>query len=257
MAILCFVLCLLLLLWGWRTSGIYITPATSRFSSESFATTETTTTETPIPPDILDHAEAPLVAPPTDKASAGPQATRPFFHLLIPASQSNPDLCKNLLSAFILGYPSPTLINWGLDAKEGSVFKESTIHTAKIGGVYDFLNDESRVKDDDLVLIIDGYDVWFQLPPHVLIERYHELVEEADLRLKGRYGMISEDQNGDEIPERVPKYTQTVIWGADKICWPNPMEDPACAAVPHSTLPKDVYGPETDKDPEAFLNRPR
>ena len=122
--------------------------------------------------------------------------------------------------------------------------------------MYNFLQDES-VKDEDLVLIIDGYDVWFQLPPKILIERYYDLIEEADKRLKERYGMISEDQDGDSLAERVPRYIQRVIWGADKICWPNPKEDPACAAVPYSTLPSDVYGPETDKDPKAFLNRPR
>ena len=69
--------------------------------------------------------------------------------------------------------------------------------------------------------------------------------------------MISEDQNGDNLVERVPRYIQKVLFGADKICWPNSKADPACAAVPYSTLPKDVYGPETDKDAKALLNRPR
>ncbi|KAL9126872.1 MAG: hypothetical protein Q9217_004153 [Psora testacea] len=252
-AILGSVLCVILFVWGWRSSGIDITPATSGFSSNS----PTTTPQTPISLDPLDPAESPLVATPSNETSTNPQSSRPAFHLLIPASESNPELCKTLLSAFVLGYPAPTLINWGQDTKEGNVFKESASHTAKIRGVYDFLNDKSKVMEEDLVLIIDGYDVWFQLPPQILIRRYHELVEEADQRLKGRYGMISEDQNRDSLAERVPKYSQNVIWGADKICWPNPKEDPACAAVPYSTLPKDVYGPETDKDPEAFLNRPR
>lgn len=34
-------------------------------------------------------------------------------HLLVPATSSNPDLCKLLLSAQILGYPAPILINYG------------------------------------------------------------------------------------------------------------------------------------------------
>ncbi|KAL9630931.1 MAG: hypothetical protein Q9164_006168 [Protoblastenia rupestris] len=190
----------------------------------------------------------------TSTALASP---RQSFHLLVPASEPNPELCKTLLSAFVLGYPAPTLINWGRDIKESGLYAGSSSHAAKVRGVLDFLNDKSQLKDEDLVLVIDGYDVWFQLPPKILVERYHELVEEADSRLKGRYGMISEDQNGDSLAERVSKYKQTVIWGADKICWPNAKEDPACAAVPYSTLPKDVYGPETDKDPQHFLNRPR
>ncbi|KAL8991766.1 MAG: hypothetical protein Q9169_007667 [Polycauliona sp. 2 TL-2023] len=54
-----------------------------------------------------------------------------------------------------------------------------------------------------------------------------------------------------------PKYTQSVVFGADKLCWPNGSADPACAAIPYSTLPKDVYGPMTDTAPGGFLNRPR
>ena len=180
------------------------------------------------------------------------------FHLLIPASESNPEFCKTLLSASVLGYPAPTLINWGVETKKkGAVFEESASHLAKIKGVYHFLGDSKKTSDDDLVLIIDGYDVWFQLPPQILLERYHTLVEETNTRLVRRYGMISEDQNGDSLAERVPKYELKVLLGADKLCWPNPHEDPACVAVPFSTLPKDVYGPDTDTDPKAYHNRPR
>ena len=130
-------------------------------------------------------------------------------------------------------------------------------HAAKIKGVHDFLSDKSKVKDDDLVLIVDGYDVWFQLPPEVMIRRYHEMIKEADGVLRRRYGSVTEGKPGDGTSDQVQKYTQKVIFGADKICWPNPAEDPACAAVPYSTLPKDVYGQGTDKDAMAFHNRPR
>ena len=182
----------------------------------------------------------------------GLMKTSPSFHLLIPASEPRTDLCKTLLSAFDLGYPAPTLINWG------KAFGESEEdwahgHTAKIRGVYDYLNDESRVKDDDLVLVIDGYDVWFQLPAQVLIDRYHALVEKANEDLK-KYGM---NRNTEGTGRPIQKYQQKVIFGADKICWPNPKEDPACAAIPYSTLPEDVYGEKTDKDPEHYLDRPR
>lgn len=129
-------------------------------------------------------------------------------------------------------------------------------HAGKIRGVHNFLK-STTLKDDDLVLIIDGYDVWFQLPPEVMIRRYHAMVLEVNERLRRRYGMATDGKPRDGIADMVQKYTQSVIFGADKICWPNPAEDPACAAVPYSTLPKDVYGPLTDKDPDAFHNRPR
>lgn len=188
-----------------------------------------------------------------DDRSTALAKSSPSFHLLIPASEPKTDLCKTLLTAFVLGYPAPTLINWG---KSRGEFEEDWAHshTEKIRGVYNYLNDKSKVKDEDLVLIVDGYDVWFQLPAQILIKRYHALVEIADHHLKNRYGMTSDSTDG---KLRSPKYTQRVLFGADKICWPNPKEDPACAAVPYSTLPKDAYGPQTDRDPEAFRNRPR
>ena len=182
----------------------------------------------------------------------GLRKTSPSLHLLIPASRSNPDLCKTLLSAFVLGYPAPTLINWG--KKYGDSEEDWAIsHTAKIRGVYNYLNDQKKVKEDDLVMIVDGYDVWFQLPPQIMVARYLEMVAEANTMLKNRYGIANEDNAQDQVQ----KYTRKVIFGADKICWPNPKEDPACVAVPYSTLPKDAYGPDTDQGTEGFNHRPR
>lgn len=220
------------------------------------------TSPSSVAPVFRDGSEVPLV-PETDTdytvnrtVPYGLRKTSPSFHLLIPASQTNGKFCKTLLSSFVLSYPSPTLINYG-KVFDGSNHEEGA-HTGKIRGIFDFLNNEKNVKDDDLVLIIDGYDVWFQLPPKIVIERYHLAVGEANERLRGRYGTIlHKNPQKSGGTETVSKYTQKVIFGADKLCWPNPAEDPACAAVPYSTLPKNVYGPETDQDSEGLLNRPR
>ena len=182
--------------------------------------------------------------------------TNPSFHLLIPASESNAKLCKTLLSSFVLGYPSPTLINYKKVFEDNGW--DNGTHVGKIRGVYDYLRDGANMADDDLVLIIDGYDVWFQLPPDIMITRYHSVVEDANKRLRHRYGTITRDKPDEPgQKETVPRYRQSVIFASDKICWPNQPEDPACAAVPFSTLPKNIYGPQTDKDPESYLNRPR
>ena len=213
----------------------------------------------PYPPELM--GEAPLLQPSesihlTNHPASPPKKSNPSFHLLIPASKSNSLLCKTLLSSFVLGYPSPTLINYG-KTFEGDGWDNGT-HAGKIRGVYDYLSTSREMHDDDLVLVIDGFDVWFQLPPEIIIRRYHRLLAEADERLRRRYGMVTEEKVASiGSRDRVQKYSQKVIFGADKICWPNPAEDPACAAVPYSTLPTNAYGPETDKDPEAFLNRPR
>ena len=192
-----------------------------------------------------------------DTVLNGLRKTTPSFHLLIPATESNSNLCKTLLSSFLLGYPSPTLINYGKKFDVENDYSNGT-HIAKIYGVHEFLNDRNKVKDDDLVLIIDGYDVWFQLPPKLMIERYEMMIDEANDRLRRRYGMVVQETSG-SLRERdlVLKYEQKVVFGADKICWPNQIEDPACAAVPYSTLPKNIYGAETDTDPYSYKNRPR
>lgn len=219
-------------------------------------------TNSPIPyaPELV--AEASLLDVPNPQRiintteAIGLKKTNPSFHLLIPASKSNSLLCKTLLSSFVLGYPPPTLINYG-KVFEGEGWDNGT-HAGKIRGVYDYLNGGKDIKDNDLVLIIDGFDVWFQLPPEVMIKRFHGILLDADERLRRRYGMVTREKNGSfGAKERIQRYTQKVIFGADKICWPNGVEDPACAAVPFSTLPKTTYGPETDKDPDSYLTRPR
>ena len=46
-------------------------------------------------------------------------------------------------------------------------------------------------------------------------------------------------------PLRREHYTDSCI-GADKKCWPGEPQDISCYALPASTLPKNVYGPQTD-----------
>ncbi|KAL8947786.1 MAG: hypothetical protein Q9222_005971 [Ikaeria aurantiellina] len=219
--------------------------------------------KTPLPyaPPALHHeVESPLIAPPTKDDNktvpAGTQKTNPSFHLLVPASESNPNLCKTVLTSFVLAYPPPTLVNYGKKF-EGEGWDKGS-HAGKIRGVFDYLNNKKNAADEDMVLIVDGYDVWFQLPPIIMIKRYHQMINEANNRLRRRYGTKSRTtKEGSSMTGMAPMYTQSIVFGADKICWPNRRSDPACAAIPYSTLPKDAYGPLTDTDEKAFLNRPR
>ena len=94
---------------------------------------------------------------------------QPSFHVLIPASETNKKLCKTLLSSFVLNYPSPTLINFK-EVFTGDGWDKGA-HAGKIKGVYDFLSKDKKVR---------GYDVWFRLPPEVMVKRYHTLIHEAN-----------------------------------------------------------------------------
>lgn len=170
------------------------------------------------------------------------------LHLLVPATSTNPELCKLLLSAQILGYPTPVLINYGdHEAKDGYVQ-----HLAKVGGILNYLEglESSDEYMEDLVLIIDGYDVWFQLRPDVLIKRFYAINAAANARTIQRYGEKV-------FAER--EMFQSVVFGPDKLCWPVDFSRPACWAIPESTMPETAFGPvyeqeDRDKAPAKWLN---
>lgn len=164
---------------------------------------------------------------------AAPRTGR--LHLLIPATSSNPDLCKLLLSAHVLGYPTPILLNFGDVEDHDDPYVQ---HLAKVQGIYEYLQkiDTASEFNEDLVLIIDGYDLWFQLRPDVLIKRYYAINKAANQRAVEKYG-------ADVVAEKDMR--QTVLFGPDKICWPIDYSRPACWAVPESNLPYFSFGPQT------------
>jgi len=169
---------------------------------------------------------------------AVPVVNASYYHLLIPASEGNANLCKTLFSAAALDYPTPRLINWQRTFDDPNLIFGGS-HIAKIEGVLNLLRQLKPASDKDLVSIIDGYDVWFQLRPEVLIGRYHEINKRANRRLQARYGPgIVESRD----------IRQTVIFSSQKKCWPASEDDPACFAVPQSELADDIYGPQTDQD---------
>ena len=112
---------------------------------------------------------------------------------------------------------------------------------AKVWTILDYLEVLlKRGQQDDLVLIIDGFDIHFQLPPEVLIARYYQENARANKRI--------EKQLGAEVAEK-ENIKQTVIFGHDKLCWPTDWKRPACWLVPEASDPKKAYGPVTDSNP--------
>ena len=158
------------------------------------------------------------------------------LHLLVPATTSNKYLCQLLVSAAALNYPVPTLINWGAPENENPFIQ----HLAKVSKLYKYLKTFPAGKDNDLVLIVDGYDVWFQLRADVLIRRYFAIKKAADHRIALDLGPSMAHNND---------VRNTVIFGPDKACWPSGQgRRPACWAVPQSPLPANSFGPFDDRD---------
>jgi hypothetical protein len=141
----------------------------------------------------------------------------------------------------LLNYPPPTIVNLYQEYENDIQWERDTLQ-----GIRQYLNNDKYVQDEDLVLIVDGENSWFQLPSDAIIRQYARLLEEANARLLKRYGT---DKNGYQ------RFNQTIIFGADKMC---EGDDMACKYAPHSILPADLYGKDEDFDiadrPARYLN---
>lgn len=158
----------------------------------------------------------------------GPRAV----HMLTPATNINDLVCKSLFSSALNDYPHPILINFNHPVKN-----PLEAHFLKISAINQYINSDD-VQPNDLILIFDAFDVWFQLDFERLVARYYQLQDQE----KARKGSL---------------YSESVIFGADKGCWPNPPNSDACKKVPNSTISSNVYGPETDHSGHGYRNRPR
>lgn len=174
--------------------------------------------------------------------TTAPQETR-RLHFLVPATDPNLDFCRFLLSSTITGYPDPILIGW----KSHGEYDGKQSHLFKISEGLAYLNALSAEQENDLVLMLDAYDIWMLLRPEVIISRYNKVMTEQARWLSEKG--IHRKFNGDVPVEN------TILWGADKICWPRDHVDPSCWAVPESPMRKQEYGPDTDS--WMVPNRPR
>lgn len=134
-------------------------------------------------------------------------------------------------------YPAPALLGW---KGEGDLDAAKT-HLAKVRAMERYLATLSAAEDDDLVLVVDGYDVIHQLPADVLIERYFDIALQADKRVAKRFNTSVEEARSRGL-------RQTVFLGPDKVCWPIDHTQPRCWAVPSSTLPPNAFGPDKGGD---------
>ena len=178
------------------------------------------------------------ISPTTITARFRGHSLRPRYdpkklHMLIPATSTNHHLCQLLTSAVILGYPAPILINWG-GFEDADDYVQ---HLAKVEGVLNYVDSLPENQQDELVFMMDGFDAWFQLPADIMIQRYYDVVEHAHQENLKMYGADNVKQH---------KIKDTVLFGPDKLCWPEDTNRAACWAVPESFLPRYAFGPDTD-----------
>jgi hypothetical protein len=145
-------------------------------------------------------------------------------------------LCKTLLGLTLLGYPTPTLLAWGEEFNEGHLLAQGS-HKAKVHKVADYLKGLSTSQQNDLVVMLDAYDVQFQLPFSTMLDRYEAVTGSAQTRLDNEIGHTVTAANN---------LSQTILFGAGKRCAPNHPHEVACWAIPMGPLPLDLYGTNTD-----------
>lgn len=126
-----------------------------------------------------------------------------------------------MLSAAINDYEPLTLYN----------FHKTGNKLAKISGGLAYMKKLDSSHDDELLLIVDGFDEWFQLPASIMEARYHKINRRENERLLTRTGH---------------PYKQSIIVSTQRQCWPGNSADISCYAAPESPLPAYVFGPETD-----------
>jgi hypothetical protein len=161
------------------------------------------------------------------------------FRILMPASNSGIDMCQTLLTTSILGYPAPTLIAFNETANLVANQTYGSIVASdhdRINGVLAWLNELPVTANNDLILVMDPDDIWFQLRPETLIRRYRAINDRANDDLKALLGSAFDKES----------LRQTVVFGANKRCSPNSPNSVACYSIPDSPVPNDVYGDNTD-----------
>ena len=140
-----------------------------------------------------DKVESPLLKPSNltlelqkSNATTVPVALKkatPSFHLLLHAPRPNQDVCRSVLSSMVLHYPPATVLNWDTNFES-----DHDEHLAKVRGVRNYLRDGSNIEGDDLVVIADAANAYFQLPAEVLLREYEALVQEKEAQLLKMYG---------------------------------------------------------------------
>ncbi|PGG98772.1 hypothetical protein GX51_06631 [Blastomyces parvus] len=186
--------------------------------------------------------------------ASGVTKPNPSFHLIVRGSKKNPGICRTIFTAMILNYPPPTVLD--LDEPTPKEGMPQQVQWDKPLAMHNYLTKSTHMKDNDVILIIDGNDTWFQLPPEVMLQRFHDLLKRNNDKLRWRYGSVSGKvaKNGLKSTQR---YSQRIVFAADKVCRPDRPYDASCFAVPHSNLPPDIYGPLTDTAEDVAQNRPR
>ncbi|EEH34450.2 hypothetical protein PAAG_05499 [Paracoccidioides lutzii Pb01] len=216
------------------------------------------------PVTMLAQGEiSPLLKPYSPKMNkngtfaSGVKKTTPNFYLIIRGSWNDTRICRTLFTSMILNYPPPTAVYPDDSTPKEGQAEQSELDTALV--MYNYLTKSNHMKDDDILLIVDN-DIWFQLPPEVMLQRFHEMLKKSNEHLRQRYGSVLRNIGKEadiSVLTSTQKYSQRIIFAADKIRRPDYAYGVSGLAVLNSTLAPDIHGPETDSGKNTIQSRSR
>ncbi|KAK0652166.1 hypothetical protein B0T16DRAFT_454558 [Cercophora newfieldiana] len=163
---------------------------------------------------------------------------RPRFHLMVDSRKKDAELCKTLYSAAVQGYPPPVLV--GYRDSEYIPLGVTDLFELALWVMSDY---RSHIQDGDIVMWL-GRETLVQLPAEITLRRFLQHREVINARLTRRYP-------GSDIHQKV-------LFPAAKRCPYGFCNTTDWAALPGSSLPRDMYGPLDDEDLlETKFTRPR
>ena len=148
-----------------------------------------------------------------------------IVRLIFPSAEPDSELCKTVLTAGILGYSAPIIVNYepSLDA-EG---KHSEREFQRLKLTHDYLNGHGSSRDEDIVILLDSPYNWLQLRPEVMLSRYYRIINESNERLHQTIGKSRAIELGIQ---------QSIVFAAQDTCSRHGSDELACLAVPNSPL---------------------
>ena len=165
------------------------------------------------PPSVLEPSEFTIVleAGKTSTAPSGLKKENPQFHLLIHAPKITSNVCRSLLSSFLLDYPTPTLIGYRPsppnETKEGDFWLDYGL-----ADVTEYLSEQNRISDQDSIAIVDGESTVFQLPSEALLAEYDAQTKRANVELGSTYRDIPVKTAG---KQKLQRFNQSVFFAAE------------------------------------------
>jgi hypothetical protein len=165
------------------------------------------------PPSVLEPSEftIELEAGNTATAPSGLKKENPQFHLLIHAPKITSNVCRSLLSSFLLDYPTPTLIGYRPSPPNETLEGDFWLDYG-LADITDYLTEKNRISDDDTIAIVDGESTVFQLPSEALLTEYVARTKQANAELASQYRDIPVKTAS---KQKLQRFNQSVFFAAE------------------------------------------